>query len=204
MWKRHQQFDHGDPQPFRIPRDGATSIYMSFVTTVSWTEEERVAKEALNEQQIQEQDAPARKRREAADGHAVGIKDIGTEPESVETPEKPVETEETSTVQQVIRAKKEPVSVLSRKRRRQQKKFEQKSLLQQASEGKAEEKGNEDVEPPSTKPTNDEVIEKAAEPVTMPDDEKTTKDDIGVIDGKSVDKEHVEEVLYRRVASNKT
>ncbi|KAL8968011.1 MAG: hypothetical protein Q9183_002662 [Haloplaca sp. 2 TL-2023] len=204
MWKQHQRFDHGNPQPFRIPRDGAISIYMTCVTTVSWTEEERVAKEALNEQQIQEQDAPARKRREAADGHAVGIKDIGTEPESVETPEKPVEVENSTTVQQVVRAKKEPVSVLSRKRRRQQKKFEQKHLQQRTLEAKAQEEGKGNLIPPSTESTKDVVEEKADEAVTLPDNEKTTKDDIGVIDGKTVGREASEDVLYRRVASNKT
>ena len=204
MWKKHQQFDHGNPQPFRIPRDGAISIYMTCVTTVSWTEEERVAKEVLNEQQIQEQDAPARKRREAADGHAVGIKDIGTERESVETRDKPVEAEKSTTVQQVVRAKKEPVSVLSRKRRRQQKKIEQRHLQQRTLETKAQEEGRGKVMPPDTEPVKNVSEEEAAEAITLPVNEKTTKDDIGVIDGKTVDKEDIEEVLYRRVASNKT
>ncbi|KAL9578263.1 MAG: hypothetical protein Q9212_005828 [Teloschistes hypoglaucus] len=120
-----QRTDSNDTKAFWAPRTGATSIYMNSVTTVSWTEEERVAKEALNEQRNLEIEEPARKRREAADGHAVGIKDLAAEPEVVE---KPIVNEEKGNTaqQQVLRVKLEPRSVLSRRKRRQIRKLAQK------------------------------------------------------------------------------
>ncbi|KAL8663582.1 MAG: hypothetical protein Q9202_003770 [Teloschistes flavicans] len=115
-----QKTDLGDTKAFWAPRDGATSIYMNSVTTVSWTEEERVAKEILNEQRTLETEEPARKRREVADGHAVGIKDLATELEVIEQQIPEVETG--TNAQHVYRVKLEPRSVLSKKQRRQQKK----------------------------------------------------------------------------------
>ncbi|KAI4201985.1 MAG: hypothetical protein LQ350_002890 [Teloschistes chrysophthalmus] len=119
-----QRTDLNNTKAFWAPREGATSIYMNSVTTVSWTEEERVAKEALNEQRNLEIEEPARKRREAADGHAVGIKDLAAEPEVVEKPI--VNEEKGNTAQQVLRVKLEPRSVLSRRKWRQIRKLAQK------------------------------------------------------------------------------
>ncbi|KAI4126587.1 MAG: hypothetical protein LQ338_003667 [Usnochroma carphineum] len=131
------EYDLSDGRAFHVPRDGATSIYMNSVTTVSWTEEERVAKEALQEQQLQNLEEPARKKRETADGHAVAIKDSVAEPEAVETP---TPHNEKGTIPQVHRVKREPRSVLSRKKRRAQKKVEQKSLeKEQATSAKPNE-----------------------------------------------------------------
>ncbi len=111
---------------FHVPRDGATSIYMNSVTTVSWTEEERAAKEALQEQQAQDSEEPAKKKRETADGKAMPIKEVGIEPETLE--EKPESKEVEGTIaQQVNRVKREPMGVLSRKQRRVQRKARQKT-----------------------------------------------------------------------------
>ncbi|KAL8884691.1 MAG: hypothetical protein Q9215_007324 [Flavoplaca cf. flavocitrina] len=125
-WQQPYELDSCQTR-FNVPRDGATSIYMNSVTTVSWTEEERVAKEALQEQQAQDSEEPAKKKRETADGKAMPIKEIGVEPENLE--KKPSEKSAERTVaQQVNRVKREPMGVLSRKQRRmQKKKMEQKT-----------------------------------------------------------------------------
>lgn len=122
-------YDLDDCRAFHVPRDGATSVYMNSVTTVSWSEEERAAKETLQEQQLQDSEEPARKKRETADGHALAIKDDTTEPDATETPTP--QKDNGTTVQQVDRVKREPRSVLSRKQRRAQKKSEQKLLEKQ-------------------------------------------------------------------------
>ena len=111
---------------FHIPRDGATSIYMNSVTTVSWTEEERVAKEALEEQQVQDSEEPAKKKRETADGKAMPIEEVGIEPEIIEQPKG--EKNQDTVAQQAHRVKREPKGALSRRQRRmQRKKMEQKA-----------------------------------------------------------------------------
>lgn len=132
-WERdaHDGYDLKDWKAFHIPRDGATSIYMNSVTTVSWTEEERAAKEALQERELQDLEEPAQKRREVGDGHAVGIKNsAAAEAEVVETETETLQEEEKgTTAQQVQRVKREPKSALSRKQRRaQKKKMEIKAL----------------------------------------------------------------------------
>ncbi|KAL8718990.1 MAG: hypothetical protein Q9225_003948 [Loekoesia sp. 1 TL-2023] len=145
-WGR--DYDRKDWRAFHIPRDGATSIYMNSVTTVSWTEEERVAKEALQEQQLQDLEEPARKKREAADGHAVAIKSVASEPEVVEAPDE--QKDNGTAAQQVNRVKREARSVLSRKQRRAQQKMDQKALekekveQKQTSEAKEKERKSEE------------------------------------------------------------
>ena len=129
-WER--EYDLKDWKAFHIPRDGATSIYMNSVTTVSWTEEERVAKEALQERQLQDLEEPARKKRETADGHALAIKNVGAGPEAVETPNS--EEHQSTMAQQVNRLKRKPRSVLSKKQRRAQRKMEQKALENRLTE----------------------------------------------------------------------
>ncbi|KAL8699874.1 MAG: hypothetical protein Q9224_001228, partial [Gallowayella concinna] len=124
-WGKEYELDDCQTR-FHIPRDGATSIYMNTVTTVSWTEEERAAKEALQEQQVQDAEEPAKKKREAGDGHALPISDVGTEPEEVGKPEEGKEQD--TVVQPVNRVKREPKGVLSRKQRRMQKKMELKAV----------------------------------------------------------------------------
>ncbi|KAL8921026.1 MAG: hypothetical protein Q9208_005917 [Pyrenodesmia sp. 3 TL-2023] len=129
-WER--DYDIENWQAFHIPRDGATSIYMNSVTTVSWTEQERMAKEILQEQQLQDQEEPARKKRETADGHALAIKNIDAEPEVEEAPAS--QSDKGTIAQQVDRVKREPHSVLSKKKRRAQKKLEQKASEKQQAE----------------------------------------------------------------------
>ncbi|KAL9598570.1 MAG: hypothetical protein Q9219_004401 [cf. Caloplaca sp. 3 TL-2023] len=129
-WER--DYARQDWRVFHVPRDGATSIYMNSVTTVSWTEEERIAKEALQERQLQDLEGPAKKKRETADGHAVAIKESVPESEVVEPPV--AEKLKDTTAQQVNRVKREPHGVLSRKQRRAQKKVEQKASEKKQAE----------------------------------------------------------------------
>ncbi|KAL9629888.1 MAG: hypothetical protein Q9204_005023 [Flavoplaca sp. TL-2023a] len=125
-WQQLYELDSCQTR-FHVPRDGATSIYMNSVTTVSWTEEERVAKEALQEQQAQDSEEPAKKKRETADGKAMPIKEVGVEPESLES-KLDAKDAKAMLAQQVNRVKREPMGVLSRKQRRmQKKKMEQKT-----------------------------------------------------------------------------
>ncbi|KAL8905418.1 MAG: hypothetical protein Q9207_002658 [Kuettlingeria erythrocarpa] len=150
-WER--EYDPGDWRAFHIPRDGATSIYMNSVTTVSWTEQERLAKEALQEQQLQDQEEPARKKRETADGHALAIKNADAEPEAEEAPA--AQNDKGTVAQQVNRVKREPHSVLSKKKRRAQRKLEQK-----ASSGKQQQQQTEQKEQQSVKAEVEPVVEK--------------------------------------------
>ncbi|KAL8941801.1 MAG: hypothetical protein Q9216_002039 [Gyalolechia sp. 2 TL-2023] len=129
-------YDLKDWRVFHIPRDGATSIYMNSVTTVSWTEEERAAKEALQERQLQDLEEPAQKKRETADGHAVAIKNVSSGFEVVES--EISQEDQGTTAQQVQRVKRQPRSALSRRQRRAQKKLAQKaSEKTQASQEQA-------------------------------------------------------------------
>ncbi|KAL8715193.1 MAG: hypothetical protein Q9220_001151 [cf. Caloplaca sp. 1 TL-2023] len=137
-----KDYELGDWRAFHVPRDGATSIYMNSVTTVSWTEEERVAKEALQEQRIQDSEEPAKKKRETADGQAVAIKDIANEPATIQKSE--VESEKGTVAQQVKRVKLEPQSILSRKKRRIKKKSEQKASDKKHVQTEQTEKGIEE------------------------------------------------------------
>ncbi|KAL8801059.1 MAG: hypothetical protein Q9200_007060 [Gallowayella weberi] len=124
-WEKEYELDDCQAR-FHIPRDGATSIYLNTVTTVSWTEEERAAKEALQEQQVQDAEEPAKKKRETADGHALPIKEVSTGPEDVAEPSEGYE--QGLVAKQGKRVKREPKGVLSRKQRRMQKKMELKAL----------------------------------------------------------------------------
>ncbi|KAI4114583.1 MAG: hypothetical protein LQ341_007772 [Variospora aurantia] len=130
-WEREYELD--DWRAFHIPRDGATSVYMNSVTTVSWSEEERAAKEALQERQLQDLEEPARKKRETADGHAVAIENAEVTAESDATADEPGAVDELgsvrdkdATAQQAERVKREPRSVLSKRQRRARRKLEQK------------------------------------------------------------------------------
>ena len=125
FWEGLDTDDFSNRKTFWIPRDGATSVYMNNVTTVSWTEEERVAKEMMEEKQTREAEEPARKKREVRDGQAVPITDLGVEPEMKESSK--VQEKKGSTAQGVQRVKREPKSILSRKQRRAQKKVGQSS-----------------------------------------------------------------------------
>ncbi|KAL8736945.1 MAG: hypothetical protein Q9181_002171 [Wetmoreana brouardii] len=195
-----QKQDNIRSRSFHIPRDGATSVYMNSVTTVSWTEEERVAKEALNEQYILELEEPARKRRAAADGHAVGIKTAA--PTDLEIIEKPAAVSKGEpTVQPVHRVKIQPRSVLSRKQKRQQKKLEQKYLETEQHEQR---RGQSLVTEPSLAGKDREVNGKLSRSATKSSDGKRTVDDIGVVDGKSADQGNTDEELNKRRASNQT
>ncbi|KAL8959427.1 MAG: hypothetical protein Q9193_003707 [Seirophora villosa] len=144
MWEREYALD--DWRAFHIPRDGATSVYMNSVTTVSWSEEERAAKEALQELQLQDLEEPARKKRETADGHAVAVKNLVS---AADEPEEAVDAQvllrdEGTTARHVDRVKREPRSVLSKRQRRARRKMEQKKEPRVVGEkvqvqGKAEE-----------------------------------------------------------------
>ncbi|KAL9011555.1 MAG: hypothetical protein Q9173_003609 [Seirophora scorigena] len=127
-WERDNALD--DWRAFHIPRDGATSVYMNSVTTVSWSEEERAAKEALQEQQLQDLEEPARKKRETADGHAVAVKNsvlAADEPEAVDA--QVALRDQGTTARHMDRVKREPRSVLSKRQRRARRKMEQKRVL---------------------------------------------------------------------------
>ncbi|KAL8666951.1 MAG: hypothetical protein Q9168_007376 [Polycauliona sp. 1 TL-2023] len=125
---------------FHVPRDGATSIYMNSVTTVSWTEEERVAKETLHESQVMDSEEPAKKKREKADGKAVAIHEVGAEPaetllENITSSKTNLSTNDDDDDEEaegkknketpahaVNRIKREPMGVMSRRQRRLQQK----------------------------------------------------------------------------------
>ena len=53
---------------FNIPRDGATSLYLNYFTTMAQDEEERVAKEAIAELEELEKAQPAKKKRVTGSG----------------------------------------------------------------------------------------------------------------------------------------
>ncbi|KAL8645831.1 MAG: hypothetical protein Q9226_007123 [Calogaya cf. arnoldii] len=190
---------------FHVPRNGATSIYLNNVTTVSWTEEERVAKEALQEQQAQDSEEPAKKKRETADGKAMLIKDIGEEPEAVGKKHEDKAAEGT-VAQQVNRVKREPIGILSRRQRRLQRKKEQKASSPARKETEREDlldledsveqavAANEAVGRSTVEIANDsdEAIKEVGEPneddsgvdvATKPVDKKDTAE--SKVDGKS-------------------
>ncbi|KAL9607808.1 MAG: hypothetical protein Q9167_007313 [Letrouitia subvulpina] len=112
-WQRES--DAQDWRHFHIPRDGATSIYLNAVTTVPWSEEERVAKEELDEMQMQEKDQPAKKKREMGDGGAIKIKVDGIESETAGSA---LESDMETTAQQTSRNRKEPEKARRKKHRR--------------------------------------------------------------------------------------
>ncbi|KAL8995672.1 MAG: hypothetical protein Q9169_004642 [Polycauliona sp. 2 TL-2023] len=163
-----QEYDLSSCQTrFHVPRDGATSIYMNSVTTVSWTEEERVAKEAMQEQQVLDSEEPAKKKRETADGKALPIHEIGVEPTESISPKKKEPNEDgdddgerkkghETAAQAVNRVKREPMGVMSRRQRRLQRK---KTPLSK-KESESEEPFDPDPEDPVEQPPDVEAEEK--------------------------------------------
>ena len=65
-----QSFDLKHWRVFNIPRDGAISLYINSFTTMSWEEEQRVAKEELAELVALENEQPAKKKRITGEGKA--------------------------------------------------------------------------------------------------------------------------------------
>ena len=65
-----QNFDLKQWRVFNIPRDGAVSLYINSFTTMSWEEEQRVAKEELAELVALENEQPAKKKRITGEGKA--------------------------------------------------------------------------------------------------------------------------------------
>lgn len=128
-WQRGH--DDQNWRRFHIPRDGATSIYLNAVTTVPWSEEERVAKEELDEMQMQEKDQPAKKKREMGHGGAINIKVDGIESETAGSAQ---DLDIETTAQQASRIRKEPEKTRRKKHRRARPKAEKAS---------GEEKGKE-------------------------------------------------------------
>ncbi|KAL9017269.1 MAG: hypothetical protein Q9185_005390 [Variospora sp. 1 TL-2023] len=188
-WEREYELD--DWRAFHIPRDGATSVYMNSVTTVSWSEEERAAKEAWQERQLQDLEEPARKKRETADGHAVAIKNAVVTAESEATTDEPGTVDEpglvrdkgTTTAQQAERVKREPRSVLSKRQRRARRKLEQKKgvtkqLLQEeekvgVEEAEVEVKVAQDDDDDDTTAKDTEVEEKQPPMATSSNNDET-------------------------------
>ncbi|KAI4248144.1 MAG: hypothetical protein L6R40_001233 [Gallowayella cf. fulva] len=170
-WEEEYELE-GCQTRFHVPRDGATSIYMNSVTTVSWTEEERAAKETLQEQQVQDSEEPAKKKRETADGHALPIQNVGTEPEAAEKPQEAKDLG--TTAQQVNRVKREPKSVMSNKQRRLLKKKTEKVVQKKAE---IEEEVLLDLEEPN-------VSTAVAHNVVQADksDEELIKDEVIAVD----------------------
>ena len=73
MFQMHtwrQNFDLKQWRVFNIPRDGAVSLYINSFTTMSWEEEQRVAKEELAELLALENEQPAKKKRITGEGKA--------------------------------------------------------------------------------------------------------------------------------------
>ena len=73
MFQMHtwqQSFDLKQWRKFNIPRDGAVSLYINSFTTMSWEEEQRVAKEELAELVALENEQPAKKKRITSEGKA--------------------------------------------------------------------------------------------------------------------------------------
>lgn len=73
MFQMHtwrQDFDLKQWRVFNIPRDGAISLYINSFTTMSWEEEQRVAKEELAELVALENEQPAKKKRIIGEGKA--------------------------------------------------------------------------------------------------------------------------------------
>ena len=63
-----QSFDLKRWRVFNIPRDGAISLYINSFTTMSWEEEQRVAKEEIAELVALENEQPAKKKRITGEG----------------------------------------------------------------------------------------------------------------------------------------
>ena len=63
-----QSFDLKHWRVFNIPRDGAISLYINSFTTMSWEEEQRVAKEEIAELVALENEQPAKKKRITGEG----------------------------------------------------------------------------------------------------------------------------------------
>lgn len=63
-----QSFDLKQGRVFNIPRDGAISLYTNSFTTMSWEEEQRVAKEEIAELVALENEQPAKKKRITGEG----------------------------------------------------------------------------------------------------------------------------------------
>ncbi len=63
-----QSFDLKEWRVFNIPRDGAISLYINSFTTMSWEEEQRVAKEEIAELVSLENEQPAKKKRITGEG----------------------------------------------------------------------------------------------------------------------------------------
>ena len=63
-----QSFDLKQWRVFNIPRDGAISLYINSFTTMSWEEEQRVAKEEIAELVALENEQPAKKKRIKGEG----------------------------------------------------------------------------------------------------------------------------------------
>ncbi len=95
-------------------------------------------------QQVQDQEEPARKKRETADGHALAIKNADAEPEAEEAPNS--QNDKATTAQQVHRVKREPHSVLSKKKRRAQRKLEQKASAEKQQQQQAEQEEEQSVQ----------------------------------------------------------
>ena len=68
MYTWRQKFDLKQWRVFNIPRDGAISLYINSFTTMSWDEEQRVAKEELAELVALENEQPAKKKRITGEG----------------------------------------------------------------------------------------------------------------------------------------
>lgn len=88
-----QDFDRVDTKVFRVPRDGAVSIYLNHFTTMPRSEERRVCEEELAEILAEEAAGPANKRREVWNGKAVAnnasgklIKSTERQPRKSEVP----------------------------------------------------------------------------------------------------------------------
>ena len=63
-----QSFDLKEWRVFNIPRDGAISFYINSFTTMSWEEEQRVAREEIAELVALENEQPAKKKRITGEG----------------------------------------------------------------------------------------------------------------------------------------
>ena len=70
MYTWRQKFDLKQWRVFNIPRDGAISLYINYFTTMSWDEEQRVAREELVELVALENEQPAKKKRITGEGKA--------------------------------------------------------------------------------------------------------------------------------------
>ncbi|KAL8740221.1 MAG: hypothetical protein Q9190_007054 [Brigantiaea leucoxantha] len=128
-WEQTYSLDEW--RTFHIPKDGATSVYLNAVTTVPWSEEERIMKEELNELKRLEKEEPAKKKREMADGAAVVIEAVEVTSEDIGSREKNSDDRE---AQPTTRIKKEPQSVLSKRQKRAQLKAQRANEKEKSKE----------------------------------------------------------------------